>query len=483
MMINRFNNIDSKEWLPYQKSWFKFSSDEELYRKSIRFFMKFDSEDMNRNFFFWGSEKQEGLVKNIAQEEAAIFKGRSNLEKLDHIQFAIIDLRGMMDKIKDVESWLKLKDEILDIAFLLKYKLYHRRFLSIIIPNYQSENQYFPFAWDLAKTLSHTYSLKDEKIACLEISDSSKVQNHFHTDGQVFYQFFFRSDEKSADSKRKIHYPYFDNQEQLEFHHKGHFPSWFILKPKARKRKEILHPSKFPEELADLFLNTFSKEKDVILDPMCGSGSTIVSSILNNRNAFGIELSEFFSKIADERCHREFHGELDLFEEPIERKNIYRIHNKDIREVTKAEIPLVDYLFSSPPNWNILNMKGAENQTKRIKKGLMVNYSDPESDVGRRDLGNIEDYHEFIEELSDIYIEILDLMRAGAVLTIIVKNIKKQGSNYPFAWDIAEKLMAKTILLPESFWLQDDISIAPFGYGNTFVSNTFHQYCLSFMKR
>ena len=27
---------------------------------------------------------------------------------------------------------------------------------------------------------------------------------------------------------------------------------------------------------------------------------------------------------------------------------------------------------------------------------------------------------------------------------------------------------------------KDDISIAPYGYGNTFVSNTFHQYCLNF---
>ena len=31
-------------------------------------------------------------------------------------------------------------------------------------------------------------------------------------------------------------------------------------------------------------------------------------------------------------------------------------------------------------------------------------------------------------------------------------------------------------------WLQDDQSIAPYGYGNTFVTNTFHHYCLNFQK-
>lgn len=73
-------------------------------------------------------------------------------------------------------------------------------------------------------------------------------------------------------------------------------------------------------------------------------------------------------------------------------------------------------------------------------------------------------------------------MKSGSYLTIVVKNIKKKGKNYPFAWDLSDILMSKLILLPETFWYQDDINLAPYGYGNTFVSNTFHQYCLNFQK-
>ena len=73
-------------------------------------------------------------------------------------------------------------------------------------------------------------------------------------------------------------------------------------------------------------------------------------------------------------------------------------------------------------------------------------------------------------------------MKSGSHLTIVVKNIKKKGRNYPFAWDLADKLMTHLDLLPEVFWCQDDINLAPYGYGNTFVSNTFHQYCLNFRK-
>ena len=122
-------------------------------------------------------------------------------------------------------------------------------------------------------------------------------------------------------------------------------------------------------------------------------------------------------------------------------------------------------------------MKGAENQAKRLEKGLLTNYSQSTDD-----LGNLADYLLFLDELADIYINIISLMKSGSYLTIVVKNIKKKGKNYPFAWDLSSRLTEKVILLPEVFWCQDDINLAPYGYGNTFVSNTFHQYCLNFMK-
>lgn len=481
-MKNRFNNIDSKEWLPYQKSWFRFSNDEELYRKTIRFFMKFDSEELNRNFFFTGSKEQEQLARKIALEEAAQFQNADKLEEIDKVQFALLDLRSMMEEVVDENSWKEIKSKILELSFKLKDKIYHRRFLSIIIPNFQSRNQYFPFAWDLGKTLSLTFSLKDEKIACLEIPENDGSQNYFQTDGQLFYQLFFRNDEKSKDFRKQTDFGYYNNQTQLPLETGSRFPSWFILKPKARKRKEILHPAKFPEELVDMYLDVFTRTNDMVLDPMCGTGSTLISAIEKDRNAYGIELSEFFARIADERCHQVYYGENNLFAKPKERTVNYKVLNIDIREIEEADFSNIDYIFTSPPYWDMLNMKGAENQAKRIKKGLQINYSDPDSELGKKDLGNIDDYYEFLSELEKIYFHLFDFLKPGGVMTIVVKNIKKQGSNYPFAWDLAERLMKKMILLPESFWLQDDISIAPYGFGNTFVSNTFHQYCLSFQK-
>ena len=149
----------------------------------------------------------------------------------------------------------------------------------------------------------------------------------------------------------------------------------------------------------------------------------------------------------------------------------------DAREINSDLFPEINYVITSPPYWDMLNMKGAETQALRKEKGLQTNYSNSDND-----LGNIADYNNFIDELYDVYKNLFKILKPGSFVTIVVKNIKKKGVSYPFAWDIAEKLQNELILLPPTFWCQDDISIAPFGYGNTWVSNTFHQYCLNFQK-
>jgi hypothetical protein len=71
-------------------------------------------------------------------------------------------------------------------------------------------------------------------------------------------------------------------------------------------------------------------------------------------------------------------------------------------------------------------------------------------------------------------------LRAGAYLTIIVKNVKKGGRIYPLAWDLARRLSEIYTLKDEKVWCQDNIRLAPYGLGHAWVSNTFHHYCLQF---
>lgn len=49
------------------------------------------------------------------------------------------------------------------------------------------------------------------------------------------------------------------------------------------------HSAAFPLELPNWFIKLFSKENDVVLDPFCGSGTTLVSASKLNRKWVGID--------------------------------------------------------------------------------------------------------------------------------------------------------------------------------------------------
>lgn len=61
------------------------------------------------------------------------------------------------------------------------------------------------------------------------------------------------------------------------------------------------HPAQFPEELAEDHILSWSNVGDVVLDPMCGAGTTCKMSKMNNRNFIGIDINQEYVDISDKR--------------------------------------------------------------------------------------------------------------------------------------------------------------------------------------
>lgn len=61
------------------------------------------------------------------------------------------------------------------------------------------------------------------------------------------------------------------------------------------------HPATFPEKLAEDHIISWSKEGEVVFDPFIGSGTTAKMALKNNRNFIGVDVSEEYIKIAQER--------------------------------------------------------------------------------------------------------------------------------------------------------------------------------------
>lgn len=251
--------------------------------------------------------------------------------------------------------------------------------------------------------------------------------------------------------------------------------SWFIHNPPRRRREVLRHPAKFPETLAQEFIEFFTKRGQVVLDPMAGTGSTLIAALRSGRNSYGIELNPAYAEIARQMISGEM-ANLGEVARGLTAEVIVGDASDFAALADKHAFPPIDYVLTSPPYWDMLHARGSHTQkTRRSSPNLDVFYSDqPE------DLGNISDYDEFLERLSSIYISIQPHLKPGAYLTVIVKNVKKGGKVYPLAWDLAKCLSRAYTLKDEKIWAQDNQTLAPYGLGNAWVSNTFHHYCLQF---
>lgn len=74
---------------------------------------------------------------------------------------------------------------------------------------------------------------------------------------------------------------------------------------------EKIHPTQKPVELLKQLIEIFTDEGDIVIDPVAGSGSTLVAAIRCKRKAFGFEIKkEFYTK-----AKNWIDGELLMFQE------------------------------------------------------------------------------------------------------------------------------------------------------------------------
>lgn len=64
------------------------------------------------------------------------------------------------------------------------------------------------------------------------------------------------------------------------------------------------HPALYPDKLAEDHILSWSDEGDIVLDPMCGAGTTCKMAYINNRNFIGIDMSsEYINDICIPRLN------------------------------------------------------------------------------------------------------------------------------------------------------------------------------------
>jgi len=78
------------------------------------------------------------------------------------------------------------------------------------------------------------------------------------------------------------------------------------------------HPTQKPEALFERMILASSDENDVVLDPFCGSGTSLRVCQQMNRRGIGVEINEEYVNMTKERLSQPFYG-FDSIDERMER--------------------------------------------------------------------------------------------------------------------------------------------------------------------
>ena len=231
---------------------------------------------------------------------------------------------------------------------------------------------------------------------------------------------------------------------------------------------ERQHPAPFSFTDVSRLIRFFTKSGQTVLDPFVGVGSTLKACAIENRQGIGFELNPRYVELTKQRLEKEVRT---LFSTT----NSQDIPTGDARLLVKnLEENSVDFVVTSPPYWNILHKQDHKAKQERIANNLDTQYSDDELD-----LGNIQEYDKFLEELSAILGDCSRPLKPKKYMAIIVSDFRDKSKYVMFHADLARSLQMYGLELKGiSILYQRHKRIFPYGYPFAYVPNIHHQYIL-----
>ena len=200
-----------------------------------------------------------------------------------------------------------------------------------------------------------------------------------------------------------------------------------FLNPKAKER--VGYPTQKPILLLEKIVEISTDKDDVVLDPFCGSGTTLVASKLLNRNYIGIDVSEDAVEITNSRLKNPIKTESELLNKGIES---YQNKSENEINILKA-IGAVPVQRNTGIDGFILNKESNQNIAIKIQKDTEGLYEAQKKLVQASKVKECKykvliKTHDSITEQQNLFNEnkIEDVIVLDSYENILQKSIKKQ---------------------------------------------------------
>ncbi|PJC81186.1 DNA methyltransferase [Candidatus Roizmanbacteria bacterium CG_4_8_14_3_um_filter_36_10] len=232
------------------------------------------------------------------------------------------------------------------------------------------------------------------------------------------------------------------------------------------------HPAPFLINDIRKLVRFFTKKNMIVLDPFCGSGTTLVACAKENRKGVGIDLNKKYCQMSKKRL------------QDLKLKNNQQIICGDSLKKIPAIKGKMDYCVTSPPYHNILRHNGGglrEVKDKDVRNGARLGVEYYSND--KRDLGNQTQYKDFLQLLKKVMAEVYKKLRDKKYCSIIISDFTVNKKETNASGDVIRLMQDVGFGFDGAIVLaQDNKPLYPFGYPYAYKINHHHQYILNFRK-
>jgi modification methylase len=213
------------------------------------------------------------------------------------------------------------------------------------------------------------------------------------------------------------------------------------------------HPGKMLPALARRAIETYSDPGDIVLDPMCGIGTTLVEAIHAERHAVGVELEPRWAKLARgniQRARRQgAHDRAHVIEGDARKlpgvlaAQTRRSSRRDADRHAQTARGQVDLILTSPPYACQIADVSNENLTSGVGPICRVDTNNYSAD--RSNLGHARGTA-YLAAMSEVYEACAAVLKPGGYLVLVTKDMRSGGALH--------NLSGETITLCESLGLR-----------------------------
>jgi len=174
----------------------------------------------------------------------------------------------------------------------------------------------------------------------------------------------------------------------------------------------------FAPQVARNLILKYSSENEWILDPMVGSGTTLIEAKLLKRNAIGIDINPFAIDLSKKAIDFDFKNSTA--------SQIVRLG--DARKLDEIADSSMDLIIFHPPYLNII----------QYSKGKI-----------KEDLSNISNVDEFFKEIEVVAKELFRVLKPNKFCAVLIGDTRKAQHYVPLSYFLLKTFLQSNFVLKE----------------------------------